>query len=426
MARRQTVWWIQATQGWRADAGPRSEKTGRRRPVYFRGLPNNAKGKRQAEDALEEFIRDRDRREEAEARSPGDPSVWQVIQAYLQHAEGTVEPRTVATHAGRLDVWMNRAPGVLRDEDGDPQDVRPARTLKPADLSRVAKAMTDEGLAAHYVGGVVASVKACWAWAARHEEDRRPQKIVAEDVFKDVKGPRIPQAPERYLPPGQAEALLAFIDAKAEAAPGLTGQFDRMTALLYRCLYESGARPSELCRATWRDFDAEAGVIVLKKHKTGEKVGKPRRIPLTGVLADRVKALRSRESAHPDFIFTHRRGRNSEKRGAKDAGSGEPWTVGPLGQKFRKLRIEATKAGIDVRVRDGAGQVPEGSPECTLYDFRRTFASDADGAGFTSGRTADAMGNSAVMVDRIYRTRQAKDAVAVAEAIAEGRKRRQD
>lgn len=425
MARKPKVRWVERVKAWRCDVGPVG-KSGRRTPKYFREIPPTAKGERQAQEALEAYLKDRDREEALSAKTLGNPAVVQVVEAYLQHAERSAEPRTLATHAERLGTWMRRAPGAIPDEDGILFDPRPARSLKPADLGRVAKAMTEEGMSPHYVAGILASVKACWAWAARHEEDRDPQKLVPEDVFKDVKGPRVPAPPERYFPPTQAESLLRFIEGRAEATPGLTGEFERLTALLYRCLYESGARPSELCRATWRDFDSETGVIVLHKHKTGKKTGKPRRVPLTGELARRVGEAKSRPGAHPEFIFTHKRGRGAKGRGMTSPRAGEPWKVGPLGQKFRKLRVAAGRRGVDVRVRDGSGQVPEDSPECTLYDFRRTFSTDADDAGFTDERTAAAMGNSPEMVARIYKTRHAKAAVQVAEAVAAKRRKGQE
>lgn len=430
MANAAKVRWIEATKAWRSDVGARSPETGRRRPVYFRDLPNTAKGRRAAEDRLEAFLRERDRAEALDASAHRDPAVWQVVELYLQHSERTVEPRTVAAHAERLNVWQRHAPGAYRaalpegeTSPGPWTDPRAARSLRAVDLTRVVRAMTAAGHSPNYVLGVIRSAKACWAWAARHDEERQPPRLIPEDVFKDVKGPRLPAAPERYYPPGLAAQLLDWIDARAADAPGDSGAMDRLTALLYRTLYESGARPDEICRATWADLDAAAGCIVYHRHKTSGKTGRARIVPLTADLLARILAARDRPGAHPVYIFTHRRGRGAEKRGADAARAGEPWTVGALGQRFLKLRRACAAAtGLDIRVRDGTGHVPEKNPECTLYDFRRSFSTDSSSAGHADEAIAKAQGNSPEMQRRIYQTRHAADSVRLAEDVAARRR----
>lgn len=423
--RKPVVRWDDRARAWRSDVGPHGSN-GRRRAVYFREIPETPKGERQAAQALAEYLAERDRRETASAESVTNPRVWQVVELYLAHSEATVDEVTFRSHGERLNRWMKEAPGATADASGRVwTDARLARDLEDTDLSRVAKALTRAGHSPHYVMGIVRSVKACWAWAATRDSDRVPALVVAENPFSGVKGPTIPDSPERYYPPRLAEELLAFIDAEAAKHGGATGRHARLTALLFRCLYETGARPSELCRATWSDLDEAASCLVFRKHKTsGKGAGKPRRVPLTADMLARLLRAREKPGRHLTAIFTHLARTGTGRRTKTDALAGEPWDVGHLGQRFRHLRKRAAALGLDIHVRDGTDRVPSDRPECTLYDFRRSFSTDAASSGFSDDEAADAQGNSAEMQRRIYRTRHASAAVKLAESVAEGRKKK--
>ena len=418
MPRSPKVRWHANANAWRADVGPHG-KTGRRTPVYWREIANTAKGRREAQDQCDAYVSVRDRDEENRTRGADNPPVTDLVDLYLDHSQATVDERTYQTHATRLNLWMSRAEGATEGDDKHWMDHRLARSLGPADLSRVIRAMMAEGYSPHYVAGMARSVKACWAWAARLDEDRKPPRILPDDVFRDVRLPRIPAAPERYFPPDRAAALLNWIDARADAMKGVTGDLERLTALLFRCIYDSGCRPHELCEAAPEDFDADASVIVRRKHKNSRKTGKPRRLPLPAATRDRLVIALRREGSHPEFLFTHKRAKASPSDDGRAARAGEPWTVGALGQKFRMLR---KRSGLNVNVVDGTGREPESDPECTLYDLRRSFSTDADLADVSEQHAADTQGNSPEMQRRIYRTRQAKAAVGVAEAVAAKRR----
>jgi integrase len=268
-------------------------------------------------------------------------------------------------------------------------------------------------------------VKACWSWAS--DKEREPGPILQTNPFEGVGGPESEEAAERYVDEVQGHALLKFIEDRAEQFDpvSLTGQFERLTALLYRILYESGCRPSELVKAEWSEFSPEARVISLprQRHKTGKKTKRPRRIPLQAHAVEALLRWRERPGRHPTRIFTHKRGRGSERRGATDPAAGEPWKVGPLGQKFRKLRNAAKKAGLDVCVRDGAGQIPTAKPEITLYDFRRTFTTDAREAGIDAGDAASAQGHRRETADKTYDVPRVQRIVGVSDRVAEKRGR---
>jgi hypothetical protein len=91
-------------------------------------------------------------------------------------------------------------------------------------------------------------------------------------------------------------------------------------------------------------------------------------------------AIRPLPDRHPDFIFTHKRGRFSESRGATNPWHGEPWREKTLQQRVCKLRKEAIQAGIPL--------LEDGPNAFVLYRLRHTRISDDLMAGGVIGDVA--------------------------------------
>lgn len=95
----------------------------------------------------------------------------------------------------------------------------------------------------------------------------------AEDIYeltpvlrpKDLKKP--PGTQRERIP--TLEELASIMQA---APPALE--------LAFRSLAQSGMRPNELVNAKLSDLNETRDLLILKKHKTAKKTGKPRRIPL--------------------------------------------------------------------------------------------------------------------------------------------------
>jgi integrase len=445
MPHKPTVRWVERTGAWRSDVGPRSERNGRRRPVYFRhdadGHVLGPKDKAKAEGVLAAYVTTRMRQEEEARIDTANPTVDQLIEIFLQHCQtevgrATMERRTYNDLSTALDRFAEFAFKGIAYKD------RRARDLRGIDLARWMRSLEtathdlrgrplEGGYGENYIIRHATAVKWCWSWAARSVPDRDPERILAEDPMREVRLPAPPESPERYVSPQQAYAFLAFVDKWAADAPGVTGHMERLTALCFRTIYESGCRPGEATELQWPDFNAELGFFDLGRdrtrrrrwrHKTGRKTKRSRRIPLTSELREAFLRERDRPGRHPVYVFTHRRGKGSGRRGAVSASAGEPWRERALGRKFRQLRELAAEAGLDVMVRDGAGQVPESGGKMTLYDFRRSFTTDAWEAEVHPATAAGAQGHSAQVAERIYLTRNARKAVEVAEKVARSRK----
>lgn len=93
---------------------------------------------------------------------------------------------------------------------------------------------------------------------------------------------------------------------------------------IYEALRRSGARPNEMARATVENWDRETSEIVLMKHKTSRKTGKPRRISVGAVLeAIFLESLGDRTTG-PIFLKP----------------MGNPWDPNSMSAAFRRARNE--------------------------------------------------------------------------------------
>lgn len=122
-------------------------------------------------------------------------------------------------------------------------------------------------------------------------------------------------------------------------------------SLLYRALMQTGARPGELCKVLIEEhIDWEAGEIVLKKHKTARKTGKPRRIAIGEKFAPLLKQSIGERTSGPAFLTAR----------------GKAWQPAHASACFRKIRnklkLDRTLVLYCTRHRFGTRLTEEGLP----------------------------------------------------------------
>lgn len=125
----------------------------------------------------------------------------------------------------------------------------------------------------------------------------------------DVQKPRQGQR-SKFLTADQTERIVEALRPDARA--------------IYRALRLTAARPGELCGAEIGDLEGSAGeaVLVIRKHKTARKTGRPRRIVLSAEAEQIVRAAIGDRLEGP--VFTNRRGK--------------AWTRERLSREFRGVR----------------------------------------------------------------------------------------
>jgi integrase len=147
-------------------------------------------------------------------------------------------------------------------------------------------------------------------------------------------------------------------------------------------LWGTGVRPGEAAAITADNFDADAGLVRLKDHKTAHK-GKARVIYLPPAVVEILDRLKGRYPSGP--LLRNRCGR--------------PWTGWAIVKAMQATRGRA------------------GLPGKVAYGLRHTFATDALAAGVPDAQVAELLGHSGTaMLHRHYshlvaRSRVLRDAL---------------
>ncbi len=348
-----------------------------------------------------------------EARAPkavnaADPTVFALVELYLQWAakevgEGRLARANYRAHRTHLSkFWEFRGYGDRR-----------AAELEVSDLEAFAVAASAVH-SPHYVANLCRSVQACFNWGVRPVADRTPKRILSANPLKGYKPPAVPSQ-DRYVASGVVRAFVRWAWRRARAKSGLRSRSDRLTLLLIRFLWLTGARPGEACDLRWGDVRWDEGMVVIppERHKTGKKTGKPREIVLTPAAGRILRAVGRLEGHHPEFVFTHRVGKGGRRREASSV-EGEPWNSVALSAKVRKWRAEAAADGIPVEEK-GAGRF-------VAYVLRHTYATDAIQSGLSYAETAELIGNTAQVTESRYTHIRRSHATKRAKMVAERRR----
>jgi integrase len=313
MGRLARPWFRKATGTWWATLG------GRKVSLKVRGAANRAA----AERAYRELLN---------AGQPGNGiparAVATLAAAYLADCRPRMEANTYRVYA----AW-------LKDLSASAVGRRPAADLTPAAVEAWAR-------------------RDSWSTTTRAAALTCIHTFIRWCIRGRLLGPADPLAGLR-VPPRSSRGASAVIDPDEYAAVlrVATPQF----ALLLTVLWETGARPSEICRATAADCDWDAGTVTLAAHKQRHKTGRPRVIFLTDTAAG---ILRDAAGRNPTGALL----RNT---------LGRPWTPGSAKQA---IRAAARRAELGRRI--------------TLYFFRHSLATRLIVAGVPDGHVGAILGHA--------------------------------
>lgn len=368
--------WHKGQQLWYARVGER-DRTGRRRAVYMtRSVgdpltkpPRGHRDEAQAWRWLEAY------RAETEARivDPRNPTVWALVELYLEYAKRRVAAGTMAAahyearrrHLGHLVGFA--PPG------GDPLADRRALELTPRILTL---AVEDWGrdYAPHYVRDIVSSILTAYHWAARPGSagEGRLIPVMPLDGFRR---PTIPRFDGRYIETVEARRFLRWCWFRSRRARKDRRDSGRLAVLLLQFVRLTGCRPGEACKLTWDDINWEDGRIDLTDHKT-VRYGKARTIYLTPAVSRILRAIDRQENRHHRLVFPR-------------TGKGSPWDSTALAARLRAWRKEAKAAGLDFG-------------KMTAYWLRHSYITDALLNGGSYADVAKMAGNSPAVLESVY------------------------
>jgi integrase len=298
-----------------------------------------------------------------------------VFEAYLEWDEARVERegRDRASHQSRCSTSQKVCDTLVAGRRfGD----LATAAVRPDHVDGLVAEWTRAGLSPGYRRSLVAILKSVFAWASRPSEGKEP--LIAASPFAGTSLPQVPPVAERFATRDEAAAWLRWLWRKGHCE----------MALLQRCLIHTGARPSELTRATWREvrWDGAATsdgrrVAVLRREswKNSRKTGKARRVLIPGRLHRALK--RRAASASPsDLMFR--------------TPTGLQWSPSNLACAMRDRRLEA--------MADGVAVLDSGPDRMTCYRWRHTAASSLLMDGVAVAVVAELLGTSPTYITRTY------------------------
>ncbi len=203
----------------------------------------------------------------------GRMTVGTWLERWLAGAESGVRGSTFRRYAQLVHVHLVPHLGKISLVD-----------LAPGDLTAMYAAMVAHGLAPRTAGHAHRVL-------GRALREAEVSGLVARNVARLVRPPRVPQAEMRTFTADQARTLLRTAE----------GAGDRLTAL-YAVALATGAREGELLVLRWQDVDWAAGAIriqrTLLRTRVGLRIGEPktasarRTIPLGRVTMDALRGHR--------------------------------------------------------------------------------------------------------------------------------------
>ena len=132
----------------------------------------------------------------------------------------------------------------------------------------------------------------------------------------------------------------------------------------------TGCRPGELCGLEWSDIDLGAKELVLRRHKTAKKTGRPRRVPLHPVVLKLLIFIRRLNQSGERVFLTSRK---------------TPWNRSNLSQRVR-------------RSREAAG-IPD---DAKLYGLRHRFGTTGILRGVDLKTLSELMGHTTTRMTEHY------------------------
>lgn len=322
------------------------------------------------------------------AAMPDAGTVQAICEAYVQWDLSRV-------HAGDRDAKAHYSCRIKAERVGNARvagerfgDLDVA-TVRHDHMGGLLAAWKAEGLSPGYRRELCILAKTIFRWAARPVDGR--DRLIPESPFAGAKPPPAPPPAERYATRAEAARWLRWLWRSGR----------RDFALLQRCLIHTGARPSEVARASWGEVRwGEGGegmaVLVRKQWKSARRTGKVRRVYIPG----RLHRMLLRRRGEPDArLFVSPRGL--------------PWTSNNLGTTTSRLRDEAVDAGVDLP--------KEGPDRLTCYRWRHTAASTLLMAGVPVSTVAELLGTSVQMIERTYKHLLSSHLADAASLLSRGR-----
>ena len=395
-------WWDGRVNRYYARLGKISEKTGKPTPVMLCDVAGNPLAYGDQAGVAAAITRLLAARDAEQAKQAG-PTVRELCAAFVRwHSDNGSAERTVDGHHYQLNRFCKfSAKGV---KYGD----RSASTIKPRDLWRIKK--RNEALKAKGKQGwgalrnLYSSVLACWRWASRPIEGRKPTRMLRRNRLRGIMRPK-PRGRviEKLVDWRVARQVVRHAHAmsrqRPKFAPKRTIVQRRLKALCFALIVETGCRPFEAFGLRRDEIRWDDGILRIDPERTKPR-GRDRRIAVSRRMLQALRVILQWESSHLIYVFV--------PRWAKF--EGEPQTK-EMDVWFREY--------VKPYVVDKGVPIPE---EVTMYWFRHDWQTAGLEVETVEG-VADAAGNSPQVLLSTYAHKKNKRVKEVAEKVREHRRK---
>ncbi len=296
MRKKVDIWWRETRQRWYADV---PTPNGKRKRLNLG--PDEQRARAKLYEAMAQYYNDLGESGDGSSSSSSVRRGPYLIELAVQFLEWNKSNRSYAT-------WRTYRDGikyVTRRFRG-----KLAADLTPSDVEELKTEMVEGGYRSRTINIMIASLKRMYNWAENH-------KILPENTLSNLE--RVSShvnAPARQVRKDMPlKAALRCIELCRESQP----LGDICELLLW-----TGMRIGEAADLRWGDVDLERQMLTLTKHKTSERTGQPRQIPLCSRVVEIIRNQRTGDITPATHVF--------------QGVNGQPFTRSALQCRLRRLR----------------------------------------------------------------------------------------
>lgn len=296
MRRKVDIWWREERQNWCADV---PTPDGKRKRLNLG--PDEQRARAKLHQALARYY-------ESEETETGDssqssPYFLSLATQFLEWNEANRTPGTSDMYKyglKRINKWFPREQ-LLRLR---------ADEITPTIIEEVKSDLIAKNQSAETINKTVRSIKRLYSWALNQNLVRENPVEGVEKVGRHVNAPEHEERKDMPL-----ETAIQCIELCRESQP----LGDICELLLW-----TGMRIGEAADLRWGDVDLERQMLTLTKHKTSERTGQPRQIPLCSRVVEIIRNQRTGDITPATHVF--------------QGVNGQPFTRSALQCRLRRLR----------------------------------------------------------------------------------------
>lgn len=259
-----------SSEGWTAEKAAVELSELKKNYLLATGKPTTLQEKRK----LERERQEKERTEKARLKKESVTFGHYFEKIYYPTAQTSKKPESHKKENQHFKLWIQPILGNL-----------PLKEITAFSVEKVKKKLLDAGKSPRSIQYVLGTIRQVWNQA------RRDRFVVGDSPTREVKLPKFDNRRQRFLSHGEADRLLADLEARD------FGLY-QMGLLSLHC----GLRAGEIFSLRWQDIDTDRGLILIADPKGGNN--------RTAFMTEKAKNifLRMNRQGPEDLVFSNRDG----------------------------------------------------------------------------------------------------------------------